>query len=193
MLDFILLLQIAKTSILQEFDHSYKIDKEQLLKKHPFLAKKGAAFVTLNKDGALRGCIGSIIAHQSLLEDVIQNAKSAALKDPRFSPLRAHELNHLTLEVSVLTEPKPLEYTDFKDLASKITPHKDGLILKLGNYQGTFLPQVWEQVPKVIDFLEQLSYKAGANPSIYEHHPDIYVYHVEAVQERFDAIRPLQE
>ncbi len=191
MLDSILL-RIAKTAILERFDPSYVVDKEKLLKNYPYLAKKGAAFVTLNKNKNLRGCIGSIIAHRSLLEDIIHNARSAAFSDPRFNPLQEDELDpDLTFEVSILSEPTLIEYTDYNDLKSKIVPKKDGLILKYGQYQGTFLPQVWEQLATTEAFLEHLSYKAGANPTIYRLHPDIYRYRVEHIEERFDAIQPL--
>ena len=191
MLDKILL-QIAKTAILQKFDNNIKIDKEKLLKEYPYLSKKGAVFVTLNKDENLRGCIGSIVAHQNLLDDIIKNATSAGFGDPRFNPLNPDELDeNLTLEVSVLSEPVKLEYKDYNDLVKKIVPKEDGLILKLGKYQGTFLPQVWQQLPTSEVFLEHLSYKAGANPSIYQHHPDIYRYRVEHIKDRWDAILPL--
>ena len=186
-----LLLRIAKTSILQHFDASYTIDKEALLREYPFLAEQRATFVTLNYASNLRGCIGSIIAHRSLLDDIISNAKSAAFSDSRFQPVRQEELDLLTLEVSVLTQPHFLEYQDYKELLTRITPNKDGLILKYGNHQGTFLPQVWEQLPSPHQFLQELSYKAGLNPSVYEHHPDIYTYQVEALHERFDAIQSL--
>ena len=187
-----ILLRIAKTAILQKFDPSYRIDKEALIKQYPFLAKKGAAFVTLNKNKNLRGCIGSIIAHQPLIDDIIHNAQAAAFSDPRFNPLRPEEIDDtLTLEVSVLSEPEKIEYSDFEDLKSKIVPHKDGLILKYGQYQGTFLPQVWEQLPTVDQFLEHLSYKAGANPTIYSLHPEIYRYRVEHIEEPWNAILPL--
>ncbi len=183
-----ILLKIAKTSILQEFDKSIKIDKEELIRNYPFLAKKGATFVTLDKNSSLRGCIGSIIAHRTLLDDVIENAKSAAFNDPRFKPLDSSEFNELELEVSVLSEPEKILYSDYDDLLTKVVPFKDGLILKYNSFQGTFLPQVWEQLPLPEQFLEHLSYKAGANPSIYNYHPDIYRYRVEHIKDRWDKI-----
>jgi uncharacterized protein len=183
------LLRIAKTAILSEFDEKYSIPKEKLLEEYPFLSQMGAAFVTLNHNHSLRGCIGSIVARRSLLEDVIGNARSAAFGDPRFQPLRQDEFSDLTLEVSVLTEPKLLDYADYEDLKSKIKPGVDGLILKYGQYQGAFLPQVWEQLPDANQFLERLSYKANANPTIYEKHPEIYAYQVEAIEEKFDDIK----
>ena len=142
-----ILLRIAKTSILGRFDNKYYVDDEQLLHDYPYLSEDGATFVTLHYDKDLRGCIGSIIAHRTLLNDIKNNAISAAFKDYRFNPLSSDELSHLTLEVSVLTKPKLLDYEDFDDLVAKIRPNIDGLILKHGGYQGTFLPQVWEQLP----------------------------------------------
>ena len=156
-----ILLRIAKTAILSKFDNNYKLDEESLLKEYPFLDKDGAVFVTLKYDNDLRGCIGSIVAHQRLFDDIVHNAKSAGFGDPRFAPLRSDELSHLTLEVSVLSEPKILEYEDYEDLLAKVQPNIDGLILKHSHYQGTFLPQVWEQLPNKVDFLEHLSQKAG--------------------------------
>ncbi|WP_345993371.1 AmmeMemoRadiSam system protein A [Sulfurimonas sp. HSL-1716] len=190
MLDTILL-RIAKTAILSRFDSAYKIDKESLIKKYPYLAQDGATFVTLNYDGNLRGCIGSIVAHRDLLDDILSNAASAAFNDPRFSSLDADELSHLTLEVSLLSSPHILDYNDYEDLLAKVRPHIDGLILKHGIYQGTFLPQVWEQLPSSEKFLEHLSYKAGANPSIYNEHPAIYRYTVDSIEEKFDEVLPL--
>lgn len=191
MLDSVLL-RIAKSAILSRLDESYSFDKERLLSQHPFLNKDGATFVTLKYNHDLRGCIGSIIAHRTLLDDVMGNAVSAGFSDPRFHPLTASELSYITLEVSVLSEPEILEYKDFEDLCKKITPHVDGLILKHEIYQGTFLPQVWQQLSTPKLFLEHLSMKAGSSLSIYEEHPTIYRYSVDAIEERFDKILPLQ-
>lgn len=190
MLDKIVL-RVAKSAILARFDSSYSFDKESLLSEYPFLAKEGACFVTLKYDESLRGCIGSIVAHRTLLEDILHNSLSAAFGDPRFKPLKIEELSHLNLEVSILSEPEILEYNNYDDLLKKVTPNKDGLILKYGSYQGTFLPQVWEQLSSVELFLEHLSYKAGANPSVFANHPTIYRYRVEAIEENFDEVLPL--
>ena len=76
-------------------------------------------------------------------------------------------------------------------MCKKITPHVDGLILKHNIYQGTFLPQVWEQLPTPKLFLEHLSMKAGSSLSIYEEHPTIYRYSVDAIEGDFDEVLPL--
>jgi len=190
MLD-VILLRIAKSAILSKFDENQSIDEESLLKEYPDLAKDGAAFVTLKSDDNLRGCIGSIVAHRRLVDDVVHNAISAAFSDPRFNALSEDELSHLNLEVSVLSEPKILEYDDYEDLLKKVQPNIDGLILKHGRYQGTFLPQVWEQLATPKEFLEHLSMKAGASPTIYSEHPTIYRYGVEHIEERFDKVEAL--
>lgn len=190
MLDTILL-QIAKTVILSQFNESYTLDRELLFQKYPYLNEKGAAFVTLKYDNQLRGCIGSIVAHRKLLDDIIYNAKAAAFSDPRFRALESSEFEHLHLEVSLLTNPELLEYKNYDDLVEKVEPNIDGLILKYGNNQGTFLPQVWEQLSDEKSFLEHLSYKAGLEPSVYARHPEIYRYRVDAIEEKFDAVLPL--
>ena len=185
------LLRIAKTAVMEEFDSQYRIEKAQLLQKYPFLAKKAATFVTLNKEKELRGCIGSVIAYRSLLDDLVSNAKSAAFSDPRFQPLDNTELESLEVEVSVLSQPQPIEYKDIGDLVAQIVPKKDGLILRYAQFQGTFLPQVWEQIPNVEMFLEHLSYKAGGDPTIYRYHPEILRYRVEHISEAWNAILPI--
>jgi AmmeMemoRadiSam system protein A len=187
-----ILLQIAKMAIVEHFDETMHLNKEALLKQYPFLNEQGAVFVTLNYDNTLRGCIGSIIAHRSLLEDVIHNAKAAAFHDPRFNGLDQKEFDHLDLEVSVLTPPKVLIYKDYDDLMHQVRPFKDGLILQYGAYQGTFLPQVWEHLPTPTLFLEHLSQKAGLTPLVYQNHPNIYRYEVHALEELFNAILPLE-
>jgi len=184
-------LRIAKSAILERIDGSYQYDTDSLLEHYPLLLKDAAVFVTLKRDGDLRGCIGSIIAHRTLYDDLVYNALSAAFSDPRFQPLQISEFSHLSLEVSLLSEPEILEYQNFEDLCKKIRPHVDGLILKHDIYQGTFLPQVWEQLSTPKQFLEHLSMKAGSSLSIYEEHPTIYRYGVDSVEESFDEVLPL--
>ena len=175
------LLQIAKDAILENFGEA-KIDKEELLKKYPYLANEGAVFVTLNLNGALRGCIGSLIAHRSLLEDIIHNAKAAAFDDPRFFPLSKSEFEKIDLELSLLSTPKRVEYEDIEDLKSKIEIGVDGIILKKGYNQATFLPQVWEELSNFEQFFAHLCKKAGLNPNCLQLHPEIYKYQVKKIK-----------
>jgi len=177
-----ILLQIARDTIQGEFNGK-QIDKSSLLEKYPELGKNGAVFVTLKENNNLRGCIGSIVAHTTLLEDVIHNAKAAAFNDPRFSPLSQSELKKIKLEVSLLTPPQKVNYADTQDLKKKITVGKDGVILKQNSYQATFLPQVWEELTDFEFFFAQLCQKAGLAPNCLSSHPEIYIYQVEKAQE----------
>jgi AmmeMemoRadiSam system protein B/AmmeMemoRadiSam system protein A len=118
-------------------------------------------FVTLTEGGALRGCIGYIEPIAPLYKAVIDNARNAALSDPRFSSVTPSELASIKVEVSVLTKPAPLDYRDPGDLLAKLAPGVDGIILQQGPYQSTFLPQVWDQLPGKVEFLEHLALKGG--------------------------------
>ena len=171
-----IILKIAKDAIKEAVLNKQIIDKEALIQNYPWLKAKGAVFVTINEFNSLRGCIGSIIAHQSLIDDIIQNAKSAALNDPRFKPVSKEELDNLEVEVSILTEPKPLPYDNIDDLRSKIKPGIHGVILQYNEYQATYLPSVWEQISSFDEFFGSLCMKAGMSPNCLTLHPNIYVY-----------------
>lgn len=147
-------------------------------------SEQKAAFVTLTIDGALRGCIGSIVPHRRLDEDIIANAKAAAYSDPRFQPLDANEFSKISIEVSLLSIPEPLEYQDAADLRNKIRPGIDGVILKLDGRQATYLPQVWEEVRDFETFFSTLCMKAGLGGNCLAYHPEIFVYQVEKFSEK---------
>ena len=108
----------------------------------------------------LRGCIGTIEPYRPLVDDVRGNARAAAFRDPRFSPLTAGEYRRLHVEVSVLSPREPLPYRDRADLVSRLRPRVDGLVLEYGGRRGTYLPQVWDQIPSPEDFLASLVTKA---------------------------------
>ena len=130
----------------------------------PRLHEKGATFVTLTKDGDLRGCIGSLRRSRRLGEDVLANAVAAAMEDPRFAPLEADELDTVTVEVSLLSDPEYLEFAGEEALLAQLRPGEDGLIIFSGCRSATFLPQVWEQLPEPQQFLAALKHKAGLSP-----------------------------
>ena len=128
----------------------------------PDLRQHRGVFVTLNKRGMLRGCIGSLLGVESILEGVRRHAVNAALHDHRFPMVSGDEAEELQIDISVLTPPQNLEYRDGEDLVRKLRPHVDGVILKVpGGAGATFLPQVWDQLPIVEMFLDHLCLKAG--------------------------------
>ena len=148
------------------------------------LREQGVSFVTITIRGQLRGCIGALEAYQPLADDVREHAVAAALEDPRFPPVREDELSRIQVEVSRLTHPVPLEYTDANDLLSKLRPHVDGVILRDGFRRATFLPQVWEKIPDPAEFLNNLCYKMGSRDDLWRSkHLDVLVYQVEEFHE----------
>ena len=126
-----------------------------------WLRQAGATFVTLTRDGDLRGCIGSLEAARPLGADVADNAVAAAFRDPRFPALTREEWPRVRVEVSLLSAPKPMRFADEADLLAQIRVGEDGLILECDGRRATFLPQVWESLPDKRLFLRELARKAG--------------------------------
>ncbi|MBF0417122.1 MAG: AmmeMemoRadiSam system protein B [Magnetococcales bacterium] len=155
------------------------LSAERLSAGKPELARQGACFVTLTQRGALRGCIGSLVAHRPLAEDLLENGVSAALRDPRFAPLTAAELAGTEIEVSLLTPPEPFPYRDAADLLARLKPGVHGVILSKQGRRATFLPQVWEQLPDPVAFLSHLCRKAGLDGDGWREGANIQVYTVE--------------
>lgn len=132
-------------------------------KEEPSLAlkQKRGTFVTLKKNGELRGCIGHIEPAQEVYKDVIDNALAAAFEDTRFLPLEPDELPEIEIEISILTEPRELKYSSAEDLLAKLTPLRDGVIVRKGDRGATYLPQVWKDLSNKEEFLSSLCRKAG--------------------------------
>jgi len=128
------------------------------------LRDPGACFVTLTRQGALRGCIGSLAPQRPLWRDAMANAAGAALRDTRFAPVAPPELAGLLLAISVLTPQQPIEVADRAALIAALVPGQDGLVIEDGGRRATFLPKVWEQLPDPERFLAQLWHKAGLAP-----------------------------
>lgn len=177
------LLETSRKVILEKFIGKKLINKEALIKEYPALAEPGAVFVTLNKANQLRGCIGSIQAYRSLLDDVIGNAALAAFNDPRFDSLQADELDDISLEISILSKPRKIDYNSINELKTKIKPFIDGVVLSKGYHRAVFLPQVWEQLPNFDIFFEHLCKKAGLSGNCLSNFPVIEIFNVTIIQE----------
>ncbi|MFC1839173.1 AmmeMemoRadiSam system protein A [Thermodesulfobacteriota bacterium] len=176
------LLTLARATI-EEKLFKKDISQEESNLPDKFLEKR-AVFVTLNLDGNLRGCIGHIVPQVSLVESIKSNALSAAFKDPRFPPLSKEEWKNIEVEISILTVPEQLKYTDAEDLLEKLRPGIDGVILRKNYHQSTFLPQVWDQLSDKTEFLEHLCMKAGMDANEWKKGDiTVYTYQVQAFEE----------
>ena len=148
------------------------------------LGELGTTFVTLTRQGELRGCIGALEAYLPLAEDVRQHAVAAALQDYRFPPVSPDELDQIEIEVSYLSSPELVEYTTPGELLDKLHAGIDGVILRDGIHRATFLPQVWEKIPDKAQFLSYLCEKMGAARDLWRiKHLQVYVYQVEEFKE----------
>jgi len=178
------LLIIAKTAIKDKLNNTNEIKslKTQMLLKYPILNTPKATFVTLNLHNKLRGCIGSLIATRPFIDDLVSNAISAGFNDPRFNPITSNEFINTELEISILSEPKEIFYEDIVELQNQIQIGVDGVILKQSNHQATFLPQVWEQLPKFDEFFQHLCHKARLDINCIYNHPQIFTYQVEKIK-----------
>jgi len=174
-----ILLPIARASIADALGRPLKADEDAI-----WLQDKAACFVTLTQEGKLRGCIGTLEAYRTLLEDVKANARAAAFHDPRFTPLKNKELDYTEIEISLLSPPQPLVYSGEQEALAQLQPGVDGVVFEFGRYRSTFLPQVWEQLPDPEEFMAHLKQKAGLFPDFWADQVRLYRYSVSKWKER---------
>ncbi len=178
------LLQLARRALQRYFKEGKKvqIEKDDL---SPALKEKKGVFVTLEENGQLRGCIGNLSADKPIYQAVIDNSLASALFDPRFSAVKLSELDEIKIEISILSSLKPLpSFSSPEELLHYLNKNKPGLLIKKGNQQATFLPQVWDELPEAESFLQHLCLKAGMDPLEWRKmNLDIYEYKVEKFKE----------
>ncbi len=176
-----ILLPIARAAIAHALHRPFTADESA-----DWLLEHGACFVTLTRHGALRGCIGSLQAHRTLLADVKGNAVSAAFHDPRFLPLTTKEFADTRIEISLLTAPMAMELNNEADALSQLKPGLDGVIFEFSSYRSTFLPQVWEQLPDPHVFMAHLKRKAGLSADFWDDQIRLSRYSVSKFEESND-------
>ena len=159
------LLSLARSSVETWVRSNKRLDTALLSRKFPNLTAHRACFVTLRRDKQLRGCIGSLEPRRALVDDVNDNAVSAAVNDTRFRPVQESELPFLHYSISVLDLPRVLRGVAVPDLPAYLQQHKPGLIIEYRGRRSTFLPSVWEELPDPEDFLARLCRKQGSPPN----------------------------
>ncbi len=178
------LLKLSRSAL----EHIFKTGKEIEIKDSDIskkLKEKRATFITLTKNGQLRGCIGKLLPKKKLYQDIIENTYSAAFNDPRFPQLKKQELSKIKIEISVLDKPKKLKYKNTKDLIRILEEEKPGVIIHYGFYSATFLPQVWEDLKSAKEFLSHLCQKAGLLGNTWKHKKlEIHLYRTIKFKEK---------
>lgn len=176
-----ILLDVAHASVSNGLIQGRPLSVRQ--KDHPAaLQMLQACFVTLQINAQLRGCIGSLEAFRPLVEDVAENAFSAAFRDPRFSPVNEQEFEQLDYHISILSPSEPIEFKSENDLLKKLRPGIDGLVLDEGGRRSTFLPSVWDSLPSPRQFLAQLKVKTGLPADYWSDSIKVERYTVEDIK-----------
>jgi hypothetical protein len=153
----------------------------------PILDQQRGCFVTLMRNGALRGCVGNVFPRLPLCQAVVESARSAAFCDSRFPPLERHELFEILIEISVLSAAVRLRSGTAEEILAQIRPHVDGVLLQVSGRMSTFLPQVWEKLPVPTDFMNCLAKKSGLAPEAWcDSSAVISVYQAQSFAERGD-------
>ena len=177
------LLNLARDSIQHGLNHGSPLHVDMTHFPEQVLQETKASFVTLHQHGELRGCIGQLIATRPLVVDIAMNAYAAAFQDPRFPALTQEEYPHITLDISILSQPERLAAHTDEEILAEIEPRRDGLIIEKGARRGTFLPSVWEQLPNPTEFLRHLKHKAGISEEDQSSEIVYYRYQIEILCE----------
>jgi AmmeMemoRadiSam system protein A len=172
---------LVYSAISSQLTDTKLISKYEIVKQYPQFVLPKATFITLKINGNLRGCIGSLVAHQELYNDLVINAQKAAFKDPRFKPLSLEEFTHTTIEISLLSDPILQKYHNTEDLKSQIKVGIDGVILKYKDKQSTYLPQVWDDIHTFEEFFSSLAIKGGFDISCLNNGALVYKYQVDKI------------
>lgn len=157
------LLRIARQTIGDHLEgKTARVLEPQLLAAYPLLQIPRGVFVTLKKDGRLRGCIGELVSSGPLYKGVQRCALNAAVNDARFKPVGRKELAELSLSISVLEYPSQMVVDSPGEYLQRLRPNEDGVILVHKGRRSTYLPEVWAQIPEPAEFLAQLCLKQGS-------------------------------
>ncbi len=192
-----ILLTIARSAITETLGQSYVSDvdaanEDTANEDVTWLQEEAACFITLMQNSNLRGCIGTLEAHRSLLEDVKHNANAAAFHDSRFTPLTSKELDITDIEISLLSPMQILQFLDEQDALAQLQPGTDGVVFECGHHRSTFLPQVWKQLPDTNDFIAHLKTKAGLSADFWSDEVKLSRYSVSKWRE-LDHMAPAEE
>jgi AmmeMemoRadiSam system protein A len=172
------LLRLARITLEKAFKSEEFLIPENILRNYSMIQ---GCFVTLTKNGELRGCMGTLMPKKFLYKDVIDNTLNAAFHDARFQPLKQEELSAIKIEISILLKPEKLDYDSEQDLLNQLNPRM-GVILKKGAISSTFLPYIWEEISNKRSFMEYLSVKAGLRKDAWKT-SQIWIYKTESVRE----------
>jgi AmmeMemoRadiSam system protein A len=148
------------------------------------LTTQAATFVTLEREGELLGCVGTLEATRALGVDVAQNGLAAAFDDPRVPSVGLGDFTLMAVKVSVLSPLRLLASRSRAALVEELRPGLDGILVEAGRRRATFLPAVWPKVRDAEDFVDELWRKAGLSPHAWPDGLRVFTYStVDSVDE----------
>lgn len=178
-------LSLAKAAILQEF---WLSDPKTIKLNDERFNQKRACFVTIKMNDELRGCIGTIIPHTKLVNDIINNAKNAAFQDPRFNQIHMYEIenNDITIGITILSPTYQKYFANSTQLFDFLENEHCGIIIRFWYKEATFLPSVWEELPDAQEFIFHLLNKAGISQQEFENNFPDFIFEIYYWEERKD-------
>ena len=166
-----------------------KVDPTTL---RPALRQPAGVFVTLEVAGELNGCIGSIVPAEPLGTAVPRLARAAAFDDPRLPALTPADYPSLEIKLSVIGPLEPVAAASEAELAVNLRPGVDGVLIRCGAANATFLPGVWEKLPDPVTFLRHLEDKAGLRPGQWPRDMQAWRYSTAEYRRKAVECAPLQ-
>ncbi|MDD3586332.1 MAG: AmmeMemoRadiSam system protein B [Thermoguttaceae bacterium] len=178
------ILSTVRRAIRAGLERRDRLNRSEIPSYMPVFDQKGACFVTLEINHALRGCIGTIEAHDRLIDDLLSNSWNAAFGDPRFRPLTHDEFEQTRISVSLLETPKPLTFNSEKEMLDQITPFEHGVIISDLSRRAVYLPSVWKQLPDKDSFMKNLKHKAGLPIDHFSNTFQAWVFRAAYIEEK---------
>lgn len=177
------ILDTVRRVIRAGLDQPERLDRKQIPEYSPVFDQKGACFVTLEINSALRGCIGTIQARERLMDDLLANSWNAAFGDPRFRPLSRSEFENIRVSVSLLETPRALTFRSEQEMLDQIVPFEHGVIISDRSRRAVYLPSVWKQLPDKESFMKNLKLKAGLSHDHFSNMFQASVFRVAYIEE----------
>lgn len=143
--------------------------------------QSGASFVTIELDGILRGCAGSVNSSQPLIKNLYENAFKCAYLDDRFPSLTEKEFEKIDIKVSLLTKPERILFDSENELEEKLRPYAQGVFIRDGFHKAVFLPEVWLHLPDRKKFMEELKQKAGLGKDYFSETIEVFGFYTTVI------------
>ncbi len=162
------ILKYARDNMKHYIREKKALAENDLLNKYPKLIEKKACSISLTVHGFPRGTTNNLLLKNSLIEEIKINSINAAFKDARFSPLREHEIDNITIQISIIKTAYFLFYFSKENLFTKLSPNEDGVLMSYRGRNALFLPYMWANFTTKTDFLDELSKSGNIPPNAWK-------------------------